>query len=85
LGGRGGAIDSRRPLTQGGVAALAHIAQDARHRVGRRQPCAKDALDAIQHARRHLLVFPGHTPQDRLSRFRRLVDLDERHGVLLET
>ena len=66
-------------------AALAHIAQDTRHRVGRRQPRAKDALDAIQHARRHLLVFPGHTPQDRLSRFRRLVDLDERHGVLLET
>ena len=57
-------VDPLRPLVQRRVAPRPHIAQDARHRLRRRDPRAEDALDAIQHRRRHLLIFPLDTAED---------------------
>ena len=58
------AVDPLRPLAQRRVAPRPHIAQDARHRLRRRDPLAEDALDAVQHRRRHLLILPRDAAED---------------------
>ena len=57
-------VDPLRPLVQRRIPPRPDIPQDARDRLRRRDPRAEDALDAIQHRRRHLLIFPLDAAED---------------------
>ena len=77
-------VDPLRPFVQRRVASRPDIPQDARDRLRRRDPRAEDALDAIQHRRRHLLILPLDAAEDGGTGLRRIVDLCNRHRSLLK-
>ena len=58
------AVDPLRPLDHGRVAPLADVTQHPADGLGRGQPFAEDALDAVEQGGGKFLVLPRLAPED---------------------